>query len=107
MTYCSHGGEKMVEIEKEKSSTIFEEFKSGDRVKRTLHGSRGKSDIYDGIVMAVKKDHMIVCWDRINGRYNINEDAMSITSCPEHEIFEGNEEFSPIRKSSRRPKAWV
>jgi len=97
----------MQEIGKEKNSTIFEEFKSGDRVKRTVQGPRGKHDIYDGIVMAVRKDHMIVCWDRINGRYNVNEDAMSITTCPEHEIFEGNEEFSPIQKSSRRPKGWV
>jgi len=87
----------MVKDKKYEEKTLLDVFKQGDRVYQIYYDSKGDKKEYSGIVIRIKEHCMAVYWDTIDGKpvSNIRE---VFTVFHESEIFNGNDNASPIKK---------
>ena len=69
--------------------SLYDAFNLGDRVKRAYLDKNGKPQEYAGIVLAISKGGIEVCWDTKDGNYKPKKSDISFTNCPIDEIFEG------------------
>jgi len=80
--------------------SLYDKFDLGDRVVRSYTDKYGVKKLYKGIILAIDKNGMEIYWDTENGKYRPNEMDIAFTHCELEEIFNGNEEYSPIKKES-------
>ncbi len=83
----------------EEHPSLYDAFKLGQRVMRTYEDKYGQKSKYEGIVLAIDKNGIEIYWDTLNGKYKPRDMRVSFTHCDHEEIFNGNEEYSPIKKN--------
>ena len=76
-------------------------FKPGDRVKRIYYYKNGKTDEFKGIIMDLNDKNMEIYWDIVDGKYQPNNIDINFTNCSLKEIYEGNKNYSPIKKERK------
>lgn len=79
--------------------SLYEFFELGDRVKRIYYAKNGQNKIYKGIILAIDENGVEIYWDTKNGKYRPEDMDIAFTKCPIAEIFEGTNEYSPIKKA--------
>jgi len=87
---------KKLEEEKENPS-LLDVFKAGDKVKQIYYNPNGDNKIYIGKIIQIKKHCMAIQWEKINGLENPEFNEKFII-CHEYEIFNGDDNYSPIIK---------
>jgi hypothetical protein len=85
-------------IENEKYPSLCDIFQLGDRVKRTQTNNKGIEKEYSGIIMEINDDSLEIYWDKINGIYDPKKIDCIFDNCQMNDIFNGNENFTPIKK---------
>jgi len=84
-----------------KDKTLLDVFKQGDRVSQICYDpNNGYKREYSGIIMRIEKHCMAVYWDIVNGKPVSNMHEV-FTVFHEAEIFNGNENTSPIIKEEK------
>ena len=78
--------------------SLYDAFDLGDRVKRIYTDENGHNNEYKGIVLAIDSDGVEIYWDTKDGKYRPNDMDVAFTNCPLHEIFKGNDHYSPLKK---------
>ncbi len=105
MIITSLGEGEMAKKDEEKKSkaypSLYEEFKPGERVIRRLKKDSGEIEEYEGIIMAMDPDYMEVYWDTIDGEYSPDQIIDDFTLCDADEVFNGNQEYSPIKHKKK------
>ena len=79
---------------------LYDAFELGERVKRIYKDKTGKNREYKGIVLAIDENSIEVYWDTKDGKYSPENTDMAFTNCQINEIFNGTEEYSPIKKDT-------
>lgn len=87
--------------EKEDYPSLFDAFELGDRVKRMYKDKDGTKKEYRGIVLAIDSTSIEIYWDTKDGKYRPGDMNIAFTNCTINEIFNGTEEYSPIKKDER------
>lgn len=77
--------------------SLFQKFKPGDRVIRNWNGFKGNNEEYEGIIMTMDTDYLEIYWDTKNKTYCPKSIEEDFTKCSIDEVYNGNEEFSPIK----------
>ena len=96
-------GKHRKKFKNESFQSLFDSFILGDRVSRKHYNQiNGKIDVYKGIIMAIDQDGIEIFWDMLNGKYRPNDMNIDFTYCSKREIFNGLEQFSPIKKDKKR-----
>ena len=85
-------------FENKKYPSLFDVFKLGDRVKITYSKNNGNLDDYSGLIMGIYNDNIDIFWDTLNGKYQPQKIKNMFTNCKLNDIFEGNKNYSPIKK---------
>jgi hypothetical protein len=80
--------------------SLYDAFELGDRVKRIYKNKNGDTKEYKGIILAIDDKGVEIYWDTIDGKYRPNEMNIAFTNCPIIEIFQGNEQYTPIKKET-------
>lgn len=94
--------DKKIDYEKAvKYPSLYEKFQPGDRVFRKMSLTNGKTEEYEGIIMAMDNDKIEVYWDTIDGEYNPSLIDDDFTLCSVDEVMDGNEEYSPIKRKQK------
>jgi hypothetical protein len=94
---------KKNEYEKPKQyPSLYEEFKPGERVCRRLKKESGEVEEYEGIIMAMDPDYMEIYWDTIDGEYSPEQIIDDFTLCDADEVYNGNREYSPIKRKKKK-----
>lgn len=77
--------------------TLLDVFRQGERVCQIYYDPDGQKKEYSGIIMKIKEHCMAVYWDKVDGKpvSNIHE---VFNVFHESEIYNGNENASPIKK---------
>jgi len=78
--------------------SLYDVFNLGDRVKRIYKDKSGKSQEYKGIVLGIGEESIEIYWDTRDGKFRPEGMDVTFTICPIHEIFNGNEYYTPIEK---------
>ncbi|KYK23360.1 hypothetical protein AYK24_01060 [Thermoplasmatales archaeon SG8-52-4] len=78
--------------------SLYDAFELGDRVKRLYRDKNGQNKEYKGIVLAIDREGVEIFWDTLNGKYRPKDMRIAFSNCPINEIFEGNKEYTPIKK---------
>lgn len=84
-----------------KYPSLYDEFQPGDRVYRKITVEKGKTEEYEGIIMAMDTDRMEVYWDTVDGEYNPSIIDEDFTMCSVDEVLNGNQECSPIKRKHK------
>ena len=82
--------------------SLYDNFRPGQRVIRQYKKESGDIEEYEGIIMAMDPDYMEVYWDTIDGEYSPIDIADDFTLCNADEVFNGNQEYSPIKRKKKR-----
>ena len=90
----------------EKDPSLFDYFKPGERVSRSIRDDDGKSMEYEGIIMALDDDRMEIYWDTLDGEYCPEVIEDDFTMCGIDEVLNGSEEYSPIKRKKRSFIGW-
>lgn len=85
-------------LENKKYPSLFDVFKLGDRVKITYLKNNGNFDDYSGLIMGIYNDSIDIFWDKLNGKYQPQKIKNMFTNCKLNDIFDGNKNYSPIKK---------
>ncbi|MFO8077625.1 MAG: hypothetical protein R6U21_03155 [Thermoplasmatota archaeon] len=94
--------DKKIENEKPvKYPSLYEKFQPGDRVYRKINVDNGKTEEYEGIIMAMDNDKMEIYWDTIDGEYNPSLIDDDFTLCSVDEVLNGTEEYSPMKRKHK------
>jgi len=78
--------------------SLYDTFELGDRVKRFYKNKNGNKKEYKGIILAISEREIEIYWDTKDGKYRPNDMDLAFTNCPLIEIFQGNDQYSPIHK---------
>ena len=78
--------------------SLYNAFNLGDRVKRDYKEKDGKTKEYRGTVLAIDKESIEIYWDTVDGKFRPEDMGVAFTTCPVYEIFNGNENYTPIKK---------
>jgi hypothetical protein len=100
---------KEIKIERgkiRKYPSLFDHFKPGERVVRSVRNNDGDIKVYEGIIMALDDDKMEVYWDTLDGRYRPEVIGNDFTLCSADEVLDGNTDFSPIKHKKQSYIAW-
>ena len=81
--------------------SLYDRFKPGERVTRQYKKKSGDVEEIEGIIMAMDPDYMEIYWDTIDGEYNPNLIDVDFTLCDAEEIYNGNQEYSPIKRKKK------
>jgi hypothetical protein len=81
-------------------TSLFDVFEPGQRVKRIFTSDDGIIEEYEGIIMAMDNEKMEIYWDTLDGQYCPELIEEDFTMCCIDEVFNGSEEFSPIKKKT-------
>ena len=81
--------------------SLYDAFNLGDRVKRTRKDKESKPKEYKGTVLAIDEEAMEIYWDTVNGKFRPEDMDIAFTTCPIYEIFNGTENYTPIKKEHR------
>jgi hypothetical protein len=84
----------------EKYPSLYDAFELGDRVKRIYKDKNGKNTEYKGIILAIEDNEIEIYWDTQDGKYRPDNMNLAFTTCKLCEIFEGSNDYSPIKKYS-------
>ena len=87
----------MKEEKESEDKTLLDVFKQGDRVCQICFDNNGYKREYSGLVMRIEKHCMAIYWDMVNGK-PVSGMRQVFTVFHENEIFNGNENASPITK---------
>jgi hypothetical protein len=82
--------------------SLYKNFKPGERVVRSYKNESGEIEEYEGIIMAMDPDYMEIYWDTIDGEYNPDLIMDDFTLCDAKEVYDGNQEYSPIKHKKKR-----
>lgn len=82
--------------------SLYDDFKPGERVVRQYKKESGEVEEYEGIIMAMDAEYMEVYWDSIDGEYSPDQIVDDFTLCDVDEVYNGNQEYSPIKKKEKR-----
>lgn len=82
--------------------SLYETFRPGQRVVRQHKKDSGELAEYEGIIMTMDPYSMEVYWDTIDGDYNPYEIADDFTLCDSDEVYNGTQEYSPIKRKKKR-----
>ena len=90
------------EIKEEKGQmrkypSLFDHFKPGERVVRSIRRDNGTIEVYEGIIMALDNDKMEIYWDTLDGQYSPDAIQNDFTLCCVDEVLDGSNEYSPIK----------
>ena len=91
---------KKMRREDEDYLSLYDAFHLGDRVRRIYKDKKGKPLEYRGIVLAIDKESIEVYWDTLNGKFRPTGMSVTFTTCPLPEIFNGNNNYTPIEIES-------
>ena len=86
--------------------SLYNVFELGDRVERVYINKNGQNKIYKGIILAIDEDNVEIYWDTKDGKYNPEDMEIAFTNCSIAEIFNGNSEYSPIKKDNNWIEIW-
>jgi len=78
--------------------SLYDAFNLGDRVRRTWKDEDGKVKEYKGTILAIDEESIEVYWDTLNGKFRPEYMDVAFTTCPLYEIFNGTEQYTPIKK---------
>jgi hypothetical protein len=81
--------------------SLYDAFNLGDRVKRIRKDKEGKPKEYKGTVLAIDEETIEIYWDTVNGKFRPEDMGIAFTTCPIYEIFNGTENYTPIKKEQR------
>lgn len=84
-----------------KYPSLYDAFNLGDRVMRSYKDKDGKVKEYKGTVLAIDEDGIEIYWDTVNGKFRPQDMGIAFTNCPLYEIFDGTENYTPIKKEQR------
>ena len=82
--------------------SLYDNFRPGERVVRRFTNESGEIEEYEGIIMAMDPDYMEVYWDTIDGEYSPDQIMDDFTLCDAEEVYNGNQEYSPIKHKKKR-----
>jgi len=92
----------MLKINKKKNEknypSLYDTFELGDRVKRFYKNKNGNNKEYKGIILAINENEIEIYWDTKEGKYRPKDMQIAFSNCRIIEIFQGNENYSPIKK---------
>ena len=89
-------------LKQKKYPSLYDKFKPGERVIRHYKKESGEIELYEGIIMAMDNEYMEIYWDTIDGEYNPYQIIDDFTLCDANEVYNGNLEYSPIRRKKKR-----
>jgi len=77
---------------------LYEEFEPGERVVRYLRKETGEYQKYEGIIMGVDDESIDIYWDTIDNTYCPDAIKEDFTLLSHDEIYNGNDEYTPIKR---------
>lgn len=91
----------------EKNSSLYNYFKPGERVSRSLRNDHGELEVHEGIIMALDEYRMEIYWDTLDGEYRPELIKKDFTMCPIDEVLSGNNQYSPIKRKKKSFIDWL
>ena len=82
--------------------SLYSIFDIGDRVKKKHIDNSGNKFIYEGIILTITSDFIQIFWDTCDGKYSPYDLDESFSKITKDEIFNGNNENSPIKKLNNK-----
>ncbi len=82
--------------------SLFNTFRPGQRVVRQYKKDSGEIEEYEGIIMAMDAHNMEIYWDTVDGDYDPFEIVDDFTICDADEVYNGSQEYSPIKQKKKR-----
>ena len=82
--------------------SLYDKFKPGQRVVRQYKKETGELEEYEGIIMAMDTEAMEIYWDTIDGEYSPDQIVDDFTLCDADEVYNGTQEYSPIKRKKKR-----